>query len=243
MAREEYEERLQNEEARQEVEEAKQWAAKRHNFLEKLLEIAERRIFIDEYGIENWDGVHKETEKFLVRAAESDGESSSTIGAIKDAFAKIGSVSITDLPGRYKARYIHIFVRFRSYHDSQKARDGNCNFNAQSGTEFETHLAGVLKQEGFEDICGTPKTGDQSADLLVKKNGRRIAIQAKRYKGSVGNEAVQEIVAALKFYGADEGWVITSGAFTPSARALAQKNGIKLIDGVALKRRDFAGLS
>jgi restriction system protein len=80
-----------------------------------------------------------------------------------------------------------------------------------------------LQQEGFEDVCRTPKTGDQGADLLVKKDGRKIAIQAKRYTGSVGNEAVQEIVGALEFYGADEGWVITSGTFSPSARALAQK--------------------
>lgn len=67
-------------------------------------------------------------------------------------------------------------------------------------------------------------------------------IQAKRYKGSVGNEAVQEVVAAVKFYSADEGWVMTSGTFTPSAKALAQRNSVRLIDGIALKRRDFAGL-
>jgi Restriction endonuclease len=36
----------------------------------------------------------------------------------------------------------------------------------------------------------------RGADLLVKKNGRKIAIQAKRYTGSVGDEAVQEIVGA-----------------------------------------------
>lgn len=67
---------------------------------------------------------------------------------------------------------------FRQYHESHKARGKDFDFNAQSGTEFETHLAGVLKQEGFEDICGTPKTGYQGADLIVKKNGRKIAIQA-----------------------------------------------------------------
>jgi hypothetical protein len=32
-----------------------------------------------------------------------------------------------------------------------------------------------------------------------------------------------------------EGWVITSGTFTPSARTLAQANGVKLIDGYALR--------
>jgi restriction system protein len=89
---------------------------------------------------------------------------------------------------------------------------------------------------GFEDVSGTPATGDQGADLIAIKDGRKIAIQAKRYAGVVGNRAVQEIVGALKFYKAVEGWVITSGTFTPSARALAQANGIHLVDGVRLRK-------
>lgn len=242
-AREEREERLENEEAHRSVEEIKQWASKRQNLLEKFYEIAERRIFLDEYGTENWEGVFKEAEKFLVRAAESDGESQTTIASIKKAFAKRGSVFMGDLPKNYSTRFFHMHLRFRMYRASQKARAANLDLNAQSGTEFETYLAGVLKQEGFEDICGTPKTGDQGADLIAKKNGRRIVIQAKRYKGSVGNEAVQEVVAAVRFYGGDEGWVITSGTFTPSAKALAQRNSVRLIDGAALKRKDFGGLS
>jgi len=50
------------------------------------------------------------------------------------------------------------------------------------------------------------------------------------------NKAVQEVVAALKYYHADEGWVITSGTFTASAKALAQANSVKLIDGYALRK-------
>ena len=92
---------------------------------------------------------------------------------------------------------------------------------------------------GFQDVRGTPITGDQGADLIAKRDGRTIVIQAKRYQGSVGNRAVQEVVGAVSFYGADEGWVITSGSFTPSAKALAQKNGVKLIDGHTLRGRNF----
>jgi hypothetical protein len=62
------------------------------------------------------------------------------------------------------------------------------------------------------------------------------SIQAKRYKGSVGNDAVQEVVGALKFYKAEEGWVITSGRFTQPARALAKANGIHLVDGLDLRK-------
>jgi restriction system protein len=51
---------------------------------------------------------------------------------------------------------------------------------------------------------------------------------------------VQEVVAALKFYKADEAWVVTNSSFTPSARSLAQANNVRLIDGHDLK--DFAHL-
>jgi HJR/Mrr/RecB family endonuclease len=109
------------------------------------------------------------------------------------------------------------------------------NFDELSGVDFEVYLKNILTKHGFEDICLTPTTGDQGADLIATKDGRRIAIQAKRYKGVVGNRAVQEIVAALKFYRADEGWVITSGIFSQSACDLAQVNGIRLVDGLRLR--------
>ena len=51
------------------------------------------------------------------------------------------------------------------------------------------------------------------------------------YQGTVGNKAVQEVISTLGFYGGDEGWVVTNSTFTPSAKALAHKTGIKLIDG------------
>jgi restriction system protein len=63
-----------------------------------------------------------------------------------------------------------------------------------------------------------------------------ILIQAKRYQGAVGNRAVQEVISAVAYYGGDEGWVITNSSFTPSAKALAQKSNVRLIDGRKLKQ-------
>jgi HJR/Mrr/RecB family endonuclease len=104
-----------------------------------------------------------------------------------------------------------------------------------SGVEFETLIARLLKERGF-DVSGTPATGDQGADLIARKNGRTIIIQAKCYQGTVGNKAVQEVIGALAYYGGDEGWVVTNSSFTPSAKALAQKTNVKLIDGKKLEQ-------
>jgi restriction system protein len=135
--------------------------------------------------------------------------------------------------------FARLYEKFRKYHEGRKSLPNTAeDFSTLTGVDFETHVARLLKEAGFESVVGTPTTGDQGADLIAKKNGKTIAIQAKRYKGPVGNGAVQEVVAAIRFYNADEGWVVTNSTFTPSALALAHANNVRLIDGSHL--RDIA---
>jgi restriction system protein len=116
-----------------------------------------------------------------------------------------------------------------------KARStGTVAVDGLSGIEFETWIARLLKERGFE-VQGTPITGDQGADLIAKKHGKIVIIQAKCYQGTVGNKAVQEVIGALAYYGGDEGWVVTNATFTSSAKALAQKSSVRLVDGSMLK--------
>jgi restriction system protein len=72
--------------------------------------------------------------------------------------------------------------------------------------------------------------------LIAKRNGKTILIQAKRYQSAVGNKAVQEVIGAVAYYRGDEGWVVTNSSFTPSAKALAQRSKIKLVDGEKLRQ-------
>lgn len=76
----------------------------------------------------------------------------------------------------------------------------------------------------------TKITGDQGADLVIKKIGIRTVIQAKRYSGSVGNSAIQQVVAAMKHYNCKQAIVITTGIFTQSALNLAKSNDVELWD-------------
>src|SRR5262249_39217732 len=119
---------------------------------------------------------------------------------------------------KYSSLKHHLEIDFRQYHEALRGQESEQKFTDLSGAEFETYLARLIKVNGFIEGCGTAATGDQGADLIAKRNGRTIVIQAKRYRGSVGNRAVQEVVGAIRFYGADEGWVVTSGTFTASAR-------------------------
>ena len=97
-----------------------------------------------------------------------------------------------------------------------------------SGTEFEEFLAGLFRAQGYAAEF-TAVTGDYGADLILSKDGRRIAVQAKRYAGSVGVQAVQEALSGQAYYQCDTSWVITTGTYTVNALELAAKSGVKLI--------------
>jgi len=97
------------------------------------------------------------------------------------------------------------------------------------GISFENFLKKLFEQMGYV-VEVTKTTGDQGADLLIRKMGEIIVVQAKRYGSSVGNSAIQEVVASIAHYKADKGMVVTNNSFTSSAISLAKSNKIELIN-------------
>ncbi len=102
-----------------------------------------------------------------------------------------------------------------------------------SGTEFEEYLAGLFQQLGYR-VELTTTSGDYGADLLLSKQGQRIAVQAKCYSGSVGVSAVQEALAGMAYYQCQSAWVVTTGNFTPNAIELAKKSNARLVESTEL---------
>lgn len=102
------------------------------------------------------------------------------------------------------------------------------------GISFEKFLESLFARLGYESEA-TQASGDYGVDVLIRKKGRRIAVQAKHYSSPVGIGAVQEVHAGVKHYEADEGWVITNSSFTRAAHELAASTGVRLMDGEALR--------
>ncbi len=95
--------------------------------------------------------------------------------------------------------------------------------------EFEKECARILNKKGF-NARATKGSGDQGVDVLAEKNNIKIAIQCKQYSKPVGNKAVQEVIAGKNFYNAQYAAVVSNASFTPSARKLAAKCGVILLD-------------
>lgn len=199
------------------------------NLITNFLQIAERKVsVIDDYGDENGDALHGEIEICLKKISHQENEQIDW-----QHYKKFNS----GLPDEYERLKNKLKIAFLEYHKKAANREASINdVHKMSGVEFETWVVNILKENGFNNVRGTPAVGDQGADIIAERNGRNIIIQAKRHKGTVGNRAVQEVISAVQYYGGDEGWVITNSTFTPSAKALAQKSKIKLIDGKALSQ-------
>lgn len=102
-----------------------------------------------------------------------------------------------------------------------------------TGADFEYYVKGTLETFGYR-VDTTATSNDYGADLVVTtETGKILCVQCKYYKKSVGVKAVQEVVAALPFYNASYGAVITNSTYSQLAKNLALQNNILLIDGTS----------
>ena len=103
------------------------------------------------------------------------------------------------------------------------------NVGNMSGIEYERYVARKLLCRGFRRADVTPASGDFGADIIATDaHGRRVCIQCKRYKSNVGVKAVQEVIAAARYYRCDYSMVITTAHFTAAAKKMAAQTGVVL---------------
>lgn len=223
------------EEAARRQQDIQEWPTRHRGWLERFLEITERKVsLLDDYGDENWDALPQEIERLLLKTAKADNDNIEPIK--KFVFKGLSSDEIMrEMDGQATARRFELLskgfnldvrdvlikkytflrsdleARFRAYHAGEKDKRLAEDLDTLTGLEFETYLMKLLKEHGFEDVRTTPATGDQGADLIAHLNGRTIVIQAKRYRGSVGNRAVQEVAGAVRYYRDNERYVHTVG--------------------------------
>lgn len=107
--------------------------------------------------------------------------------------------------------------------------DEICDIDCMSGLDFEKYLKNLFVKLKYSTEL-TPASGDQGADLIIYKHNKKIVVQAKCYSSFVTNKAIQEVVAAIKYYHADYAMVVTNSYFTKSAIELAEVNNVELWD-------------
>lgn len=102
------------------------------------------------------------------------------------------------------------------------------------GRQFEEEVAGILRAKGVP--CQLTEFYDRGADIIAEMPQGRTAIQVKKWKGQVGIEAVQAVVASMAHYGCIRAMVITNSEYTARAIELAKSNRVVLWDGRRLEK-------
>lgn len=116
--------------------------------------------------------------------------------------------------------------------------DSRRNLLKLSPTEFE-HLVKDLFQAMGAEAWRTVPSKDGGVDAVAtSKNlffGGVCLIQAKRYTGLVGLEAVHALTGVMTDHNATTGVLVTTSWFSRTSEQFAQRNRIKLINGAELK--------
>ncbi len=175
----------------------------------------DKAIKKNDYGAVEFDGTNEEISRFLASVGFDavDAESGEYISIVKEAVAECEA------------------QLEQSEFDPLDLPD--------DGFEFEFWVADNLKKFGW-DAKATAGAGDQGVDVIAIKNDIKVGIQCKLYSGSVGNKAVQEIIAARDYFDLDFAAVLTNAEYTKSAKELALKSKVKLLTQYDIP--DFDGL-
>lgn len=87
---------------------------------------------------------------------------------------------------------------------------------------FERAVMRLLLHEGFEGVRLVGRTGDEGADLIAHRNGKRWLFQVKRWRQAVGLSVVERTQQALSVYRAQIPVIVSLGGFDSEVRIQQQ---------------------
>lgn len=118
-------------------------------------------------------------------------------------------------------------------------------FLDMSPTEFEEAIQEFFEHMGYS-LSLTKRSHDGGIDLdgyRIGFGGGRVVVQCKRYKETVPVSAVRDLFGVVASdNNIENGFLVTTGKFSQSAREFARGKRIRLIDGVELEAR-FASIA
>jgi restriction system protein len=102
--------------------------------------------------------------------------------------------------------------------------------------DFELLVGEAFRMRGFSVVETGGGGPDGGIDLQLKKGSEVFLVQCKQWRAyKVSVNVVRELFGVMASLGATGGFVVTSGVFSPDARAFTEGKNIELIDGSALK--------
>jgi restriction system protein len=99
---------------------------------------------------------------------------------------------------------------------------------------FEEFVAELFEALGY-DVERTGGTGDEGADLRVRRRGLLAIVQCKYHsRGVVGSPELQKFLGTIHHTGSHKGFFVTTRTFSLAAEKFVAEHPIELIDGPRL---------
>jgi hypothetical protein len=111
----------------------------------------------------------------------------------------------------------------------QRRRQQEEYWRSLSGREFESEMARLYRAVGYA-VETTPVTGDEGADLLLRKDGELIVVQCKCQDAPVGPHIVRDLHGTMHHFHASQAFLDAPGGFTEAVRRYAHGKPIELHD-------------
>jgi Holliday junction resolvasome RuvABC ATP-dependent DNA helicase subunit len=96
------------------------------------------------------------------------------------------------------------------------------------GAEFEQWVAALFTKAGFH-VEITPVSGDHGVDLWASISGCMVAVQCKRWNGSIGEPVLRDLYGAMMAAKVQFGCLVTTGSFTAQAFQFAKNKPLHLV--------------
>lgn len=132
--------------------------------------------------------------------------------------------NITPLHTRYDS-YERTLADYKYW---QRKRDIK-HWNSLTGHAFEASCAALFRNIGFSALVSR-QGGDGGVDIVLTSSTRKIAVQCKRYKKSVGPHVARDLWGTMQNLGFEEGCIITTSGFTKGVKDFVIGKKIYLID-------------
>lgn len=116
-----------------------------------------------------------------------------------------------------------------SYFEYWERKNTKEHWNNMAGHSFEQAIANLFRNIGFNAEV-SKSGGDGGVDIILQKGDRKIAVQCKRYKSSVGPHVIRDLWGTMNYLGINEGCIVTTTGFTKGVTSFAQEKHIFLID-------------
>ena len=103
--------------------------------------------------------------------------------------------------------------------------------------QFEKVVALVYEKLGYFVTRSGGANPDGGIDLLLEKDGQKLAVQCKQWKTwNVGVKSVREFVGAMHIAGIPKGIFVTLRGYTGPAKQLADEQGIEILNATGLAK-------